>query len=408
MYMEGAQIAGHHHLLQRIDTSTSCPCPRCVQQERRARGHHGVPRQTVHTALDCRRDVQANPRFKDVERQASGADRVERSSHHSPQRRPVFVGLGLHSQTGELCHVCHWELNAALCNFLPQSGERHYLPVREHCGCMVRHDTRSRHGSTGIPHPLPHLQVRGQGYRHRRTVRYLSVEEESCRCAPKNYHLEPYSPHLAQLYIPNGHCEPKTVTFEGGDQRESHQEQAWPRGVSEECCPGRGGSPKGFFPTEVPPQHLNQKRQRGPCAATPSTASPKLPRSPANGDPRGPGSEVVKQNKRQDSVRDQIRQVVMDLEDVLGGLKQVHVEMKEVGGRITVCASQKRCIYYVSSAPALWEHCVVSTLTVCDSVSYRLSTTTAALLQNVVETGRHSGQHITKPGMRLRLNHIFG
>lgn len=43
---------------------------------------------------------------------------------------------------------------------------------------------------------------------------------------------------------------------------------------------------------------------------------------------------MVKQNKRQDSVRDQIRQVVMDLENVLGGLKQVHVEMKEVGGSL--------------------------------------------------------------------------
>lgn len=33
-------------------------------------------------------------------------------------------------------------------------------------------------------------------------------------------------------------------------------------------------------------------------------------------------------------VREQIRQVVTDLEDVLGGLKQVHVEMKEVRGSI--------------------------------------------------------------------------
>ena len=35
-------------------------------------------------------------------------------------------------------------------------------------------------------------------------------------------------------------------------------------------------------------------------------------------------------------MRDQIRQVVTDLEDVLGGLKQVHVEMKEVGGSIII------------------------------------------------------------------------
>lgn len=35
-------------------------------------------------------------------------------------------------------------------------------------------------------------------------------------------------------------------------------------------------------------------------------------------------------HKRKDTVREQIRQVVTNLEDVLGGLKQVHVEMKEV------------------------------------------------------------------------------
>lgn len=328
--MEGAQIAGHHQFLQRINTSTSCPCPHCVQHEQRAHSHHGVPRQTVQPALHCRRDVQA-PRFKDVGGRLFAVDRVERSSHHSPQRRPVFVGLGLNNQTGELCHVCRWEFSPALCNFPPEAGMRHYLPVGEHSGCMVRNDSRTHPSNTGIPHPLPHLQVRSQGYRHRRTVRYLSVEEESCGCSPKNYHLEFCNPHLGRLYVPNGHCKPKTVIFEGGDERDSHLEQAWLRGVSEECCPGCGGSPKAFFPTEVPPKHLNQNRQRGPCVPTPGTAGPKVSRSPASGDPRGQGAEVMKQNKRQDSVRDQIRQVVMDLEDVLGGLKQVHVEMKEVG-----------------------------------------------------------------------------
>lgn len=119
-----------------------------------------------------------------------------------------------------------------------------------------------------------------------------------------------------------------------------------------ECCPGHGGSPKGFFPTEVPPKHLNQTRQRGPCVPTPGTASPKLSGSPASGDPRGQGLEVVKQNKRPDSVRDQIRQVVMDLEDVLGGLKQVHVEMKEVRGshRISFCVLKKDSFKMYSSS----------------------------------------------------------
>lgn len=157
----------------------------------------------------------------------------------------------------------------------------------------------------------------------------MSVEEEHCGC-PKNYHLESYNPHLRHLYIPNGHCQPKTVIFDGGDERDSHEEPGWLRGVSEEVCPGHSG----FFPTEVPPKHLNQSRQRGPCVPIPGSATPEPPGLPANGDHRGQGSEVVKRRKSQDSVRDQIRQVVMDLEDVLGGLKQVHVEMKEVGGSL--------------------------------------------------------------------------
>lgn len=158
----------------------------------------------------------------------------------------------------------------------------------------------------------------------------MSVEEERCGCSPQNYHLESYNPHLRHLYIPNGHCQPKTAIFEGGDERGSHEEQGWLRGVSEEFCPGHGG----FFPTEVPPKDLNHSRQRGPCVPIPGSASPDLSGPPANGDHRGQESEVEKRKKSQDSVRDQIRQVVMDLEDVLGGLKQVHVEMKEVGGSL--------------------------------------------------------------------------
>lgn len=241
------------------------------------------------------------------------------------------MGLGLTSQTDEICQVYPWEFNPARCDYPPVFGERHYLPVGEPWGCMVRNNTRAHHVNPGIPHPLPHLQVGSQGYRHRRTVRYVSVEEERCGCSPRNYHLESYNPHLGQFYIPNGHCEPKTVNFEGVNGRDSHGKQGGPRGVSEEWCLGHNGSLTGFFPTEVPPKQLSHSRQRGPCVPTPTSSSPEPSRSPANGDHRGQGSEVAKQRKSQDSVRDQIRQVVMDLEDVLGGLKQVHVEMKEVG-----------------------------------------------------------------------------
>lgn len=265
-------------------------------------------------------------------------DRVERSGHRSPQRRPVFAGLGPYSQSDDLSQVCPWELNPAQWSYPLEPGERHYPPVREQCGCVVRNNTRAHPINAGIPHPLPHLQVKGQGYRHRRTVRYVSVEEEdeSCGCTSENYHQESYNPHQGHLYVPNGHCGPRPVFFEGGEERDSHQERGRLKGGSEEGCNGRGGSHKGFFPTEVPQKHLNQSSQKGPCIPPSGITSPEPSKATTNGDHRQQGSEVVKQKRRQDLVRDQIRQVVTDLEDVLGGLKQVHVEMKEVGGFITI------------------------------------------------------------------------
>ncbi|TNN58072.1 Protein Largen [Liparis tanakae] len=128
----------------------------------------------------------------------------------------------------------------------------------------------------------------------------------------------------------NGHCGPRAVVFEGREERDSHQVQGRLKGGSEEDCNGRCGSQKAFFPTEVPQKHLNQRRQKEPCLPPSGTSSPETSKLTPNGDHQCHGSAVAKQKRRQDSVRDQIKQVVTDLEDVLGGLKQVHMEMKEV------------------------------------------------------------------------------
>lgn len=242
----------------------------------------------------------------------------------------MFAGPGPYSQSDDLSQVCPWELNPAQWSYPPEPGVRHYPSVREQCGCVVRSDARAHPFNTGIPHPLPHLQVKGQGYRPRRTVRYVSANdgEDERGCDSENYHLEPHNPHL---HRPNGHCGPRPVFFEGGEERDSHQDRGRPKGGSEEGCNGRGGSHKGFFPTEVPQKQLNQSRQKQPYVPPPGITSPEPTKPTTNDVHQRQGSEVVKQKpRRQDLVRDQIRQVVTDLEDVLGGLKQVHVEMKEV------------------------------------------------------------------------------
>nr|XP_046265285.1 uncharacterized protein LOC124069848 [Scatophagus argus]XP_046265286.1 uncharacterized protein LOC124069848 [Scatophagus argus] len=336
MFTEGAQTTRHHRFLQHINTSTPCPCQHCIHYEQPAYGHHAgtgcqpaSARQADHPSLDYMRDIQS-PLVKDVGGRAFVVDGVERSGHRSPQRRPVFTGPGPYSQTDDLSQVCPWELNPAQCSYPPEPGVRHYPSVREQCSCVVLSDTRAHPFNAGIPHPLPHLQVKGQGYRHKRTVRYVSVEEEGCGCTYENYHVESHNPHASHLHMPNGHCGLRPVFFEGGEERDNHQDLGRLKGGSEEVCNGRGGSHKAFFPTEVPPKHLSQSRQKGPCIPLSGIMSPGLSKSTTNNDHRRQGSEVVKQKRRQDLVRDQIRQVVTDLEDVLGGLKQVHVEMKEV------------------------------------------------------------------------------
>lgn len=344
MYTEGAQTTGHHRFLQHNNTPTPCPCQHCVHHEP-PYGHHGglgyqpaSARQTDHPLLDCRRDIQA-PRVKDVGGRAFVVDRVERSGHRSPQRRPVFAGPGPYSQSDDSSQVCPWELNPAQWSYPPESGVRHYPSVREQCGCVVRNNTRAHPFNTVIPHPLPHLQVKGQGYVHRRSVRYVSVdkEQEGYECTSENCHLELHTPQPGHLHMPNGHFGPKSVFFEGGEERDIHQDRSRLKGGSEESCNGRGGSHKGFFPTEVPQKHLNQSRRKGPCVPPSGIISPETSKSSnttTNHDHQRQCSEVVKQKRRQDLVRDQIRQVVTDLEDVLGGLKQVHVEMKEVVNQI--------------------------------------------------------------------------
>lgn len=363
MYTEGAQTAGHHRFLQHINTSAPCPCQHCVHYEQ-PYGRHGGPgwrpgsaRQTDHPSLDCRRDVQA-PRVKDVGGRAFVVDRAERSGHRSPQRRPVFAGPGPYSQADDLSQVCPWELNPAQWSCPPEPGVRHYPSVREQCGCVVRGDTRAHPFNAGIPHPLPHLQVKGQGYRHRRTVRYVSVdeEEEGYGCASESYHPEPHDPHPGHSHMPNGHCGPRPVFFEGGEERDSHQDRSRPKGGSEEGCNGRDGPHRGFFPTEVPQKHLNQSRHKGPCVPPAGVTGPEPPKLTANNDHQRQGSGAAKQKRRQDLVRDQIRQVVTDLEDVLGGLKQVHVEMKEVGGSIimdvcSLCVHQVSGLHQVQMSP---------------------------------------------------------
>ncbi|XP_028988683.1 uncharacterized protein si:ch211-178n15.1 [Betta splendens] len=276
MYTDGAQTAGFHRVLQHG------ACHGCL----RPRQPNGPGRRAGRTA----------PR---------GRDRTGASAQRSPQRRPVFAGPGHHDPAPDP--------DPAQRSPPPEAGLRRLPPVPP-CGCAAL-----------VPHPLPHLQVRGHGHRHRRSVRYVTVdeqEEEGCGCSS--------GPRSPPLPLPNGLGGAGPAFLQHGAGRDSHQDRAGQRGGSEDCN-GQSGAHRGFFPTEVPQQHLNQSRRRTPPhAASSGVTSPESSIATTATGHRCRASEAARQKGRRDSVRDQIRQVVTDLEDVLGGLKQVHVEMKEV------------------------------------------------------------------------------
>ncbi|KAM4557271.1 uncharacterized protein V3H82_017040 [Fundulus diaphanus] len=325
MYTEDSETTGHHRFLNYNNINNPCPCRHCIYYGQ-LHGYRQTAsaRQMDHSSQGCWRDTQA-PRVKDVGGRPFLVDRVERPGHFGPQRRPVFAGPGPCNHSDDLSQAYPWELNPAQRGDPAEPGVRHYSFMREQCGCVAGGD-RARPFHSGIPHPLPHLQVKGQGYRRRRTVRYISVdEEESCGCAPNGYHLELHHPQPGNSHMTNGHCGPRRVVFEGEEEKDGYLDQGRPTGGSEDRFNGSSESDKGFFSTEVPQKHLSQRRCKGSDITCSETSKTKT-----NNNPHGEAWDVTRQRERRDSVRDQIRQVVTDLEEVLGGLKQVHVEMKEV------------------------------------------------------------------------------
>lgn len=320
--MYTTEVTGHYRFVQN-GQPPPCACQRCVRFDLGHSNHHGgvqACRQTDHPAIweQTRRDGPAEPWAKDPAHRTLGGNRLERSCQRSPQRRPVFVGTVPCNHTSP---VRSYEIPPEHCN----CSTRHFPPLREPCGCtVVRNDARVF--NFGVPHPLPHLQVKGQkGYnKPRRTVRYTSMDDEDYISDRGSYEPQ-LSPKMG--YLPNGHCGMGTFGgLEGVEERDTHQD--WSRGGSEHGCNGHGGFYKGFFSTEVPPKHLNPTRRKsGPCiSSSGETQSLKL----NGGTGRTGQSPEPGDHRNKDTVREQIRQVVTNLEDVLGGLKQVHVEMKEV------------------------------------------------------------------------------
>jgi len=268
-------------------------------------------------------------------------------------------------------HWDPWGLHLALWTH-PGASEpraRHYPSVREQCGCVSPgpggarpfdntplHTFNGRPPPPAPPPPPPQLRDRGGG--HRRAAGHVveggveeegdGKEEEGEEGEEPKTGWEHGSDWMGAptrfLHMPNGHsgwgaC---SETGEGGSVRHGG---SW---RSKRPIPEVGGYSRRFFSTEVPQKHLNHRQWKGP----------QLPSPPQSQEPSTtwPGPDPT-QTRCRDSdpapgrrgastgpgptIHDQIGQVVTNLEAVLGGLKQVHLEMKEVGG------PQLLCVYLV-------------------------------------------------------------
>lgn len=279
--------------------------------------------------LDPERD--AHPSYPS---QALGTDfgpgREGGGGHRNPRRRPVFAGPGPHARPEDFGPGCPWDSNPAQWSYpaAQQLAHRQYPPAQggSYSGCVARGEagTRSLHARRAPQTPVSPPQFKGQ-----MRPRHVNDWREPDHCwgcgdaeHPPSDSRVPELRHLPSG-VANGRRGPHHVFAQGGEGRDRHLDWDPRRGGSEGSCCRHIGSPKGFFATEVPQKAFDHpKRRTAPSSdlGVVSAGAPQGKEPPPQTDRRG----------GQGSVREQIQQVVTDLEGVLGGLKQVHVEMKEV------------------------------------------------------------------------------
>lgn len=277
-------------------------------------------------------------------------DSMGHPDHCVPQRRHIHLGPS-HYPIPEICsppcyswrevRACRldWPLDPRLapCACV---WDRH----RE-CGCArqwYHHDMPLHHNHIA---QLPPVTVKGQ--RHYREARYVS-EEHYWDYVREGYHRDSHSQGPDWDYIDaseyDGHWERRHVRFQGHDDRNrcnSPVRSAQTSPAKTNC----NGSPA-FFPTEVPQNQFRSSRISGPSLPGIRAQGGEIKLGQA-GKPECSGGQDSRKDHRksQGTVREQIKQVVTELEDVLGGLKQVQSEMKEVRrellGVIFHCCAQK-------------------------------------------------------------------
>ncbi|KAK3534460.1 hypothetical protein QTP86_015191 [Hemibagrus guttatus] len=281
-------------------------------------------------------------------------DRTGNHNHHDLQRRQVYLGPSQHYTVSERCSppcylwrevrvpgrdprfppsTCVWERSALAHHEQEVADGRLAGRLGRHSDCSSE---RERYH-----HQLPHLlnggpmlaKVRSQ--RYYREARNVS-EEHHLDCVSENYHQNTHLPELEWDNRPklgyNGHCERRHVTFEGHDDGHSIEANGPASPIKNHC-----NGAKAFFSTEVPQSKFTVSKKTGPKLPVSGIDCGETDLSQA--DRSEVGGSRSNHRKNQGTVREQIKQVVTELEDVLSGLKQVQMEMKEVVQQIDVLTS---------------------------------------------------------------------
>ncbi|KAJ8408245.1 hypothetical protein AAFF_G00256590 [Aldrovandia affinis] len=315
--------------------------------------HNGavVQRETGHTGPSSRTDAHLPPpdRRREVglaAPQEKGNSRGNEANFHGPshhQRRPLLAEHGARSASVSLSGP-RPEPDAAGWNHrAPEQRQRRSSsgrePLRE-CGCPG-------HGYQTGPHPsgrkcAPPPAARFKGQESYSAPGYM-VEGQFRGSARENYRRGPHEcgeAHVGTRGLSRQHGSNNTfldareyTSFNNGlrglMRAKALDERGWHRPSSAQGV---------IFSTEVPQRELDHRRQRSLCWPGSDVTDVQNKRSSAaQGQRREPVTDGAKMS--QATVRDQIRRVVVDLEDVLGGLKQVHLEMKEVVQQIELLTS---------------------------------------------------------------------
>ncbi|XP_036375105.1 uncharacterized protein LOC118771264 [Megalops cyprinoides] len=305
-------------------------------------GHMGPSRQAEASLLppDRRREtapVEEKGNAQEKERTETNFDgqNIQRKLLLAQQKRctlPDSVGQSVPRES-----------NTARWNQAPEPRQRYSVPVREHFSdyaCTSRGYQTEPHpsGRKYVPPPpigfKGHQSYRVPGYMVRR--RFWGYAREDCQRELNSSGQASAAAHgFDRHYGSNS-------TFHRGQEyiksNHSLRDLTKPKNQPEQGCNGPSSVQGLIFSTEVPQIELDCTRQRGLCwPSSNTTDSQNKHASSEQGQSRESGFDGPKMS--QAAIRDQIRRVVGDLEGVLGGLKQVHLEMKEVVQQIELLTS---------------------------------------------------------------------